>query len=477
VVTENLGAPMPRRFDWNAVPGPLLRRLTRELGLTGGPVHALTGAYGTSPQVEFVRDAWPTLRDGWLARDTPGRRLVVQQLRERGLGDLTLPVGNREQQLAYLATCRNAGSLRQIVLSAFHELGERTVGTPVAPPAVIAPGLDGEIDLAWAEFQFRLETALRELREGYLFIGLPGSYPTGDPDAMPSFVQLEARGSRLHAEFAAEAFAYGRSYRLDPDQCRALVEQGWREEPDTADPAGDAGPVATGEFSLAVDREAASELALTIVRSIRGVLGVLHPSFLSPTGFWEDKDTQFERIDHGPGSTAAAYGSAGSNDEALGGSDDSDELDLPDQVDLEIHVVDNARNLRRMVDAALEPLLGGPPNHDADDDVMIECDHGTVYVSVSPEAPFLTMFCPLLRSVPGSPTTMKRLNLLNQKFRLVRLTWEGGVVMVTMDLWCAPFSPALVRQSVEAMMTLVDTHGPEIRLEVKGRPYVERNDQ
>jgi hypothetical protein len=466
---------MPRRFDWNAVPGPLLRRLTRELGLTGGPVQALSGAYGATPRAEFVRDAWPTLRDAWLARDTASRRLVVQQLRERGLGDATLPVGNREQQLAYLASCRNAGTLRQLVLTAFHDLGETTVGTPVAPIAVIAPGLDGEIDLAWAEFQFRLETALRGLREGYLFVGLPGSYPPGDPDAMPSFVQLEARGTRLHAEFAAEAFAFGRAYRLEPSQCAALVELGWHEETDADDEAPDSGPIATGEFSLAVDRVGAADLALTIVRSIRGVLGVLHPAFLSPTGFWEDKDTQFDRVDHGPGSTPPVYGSAGSNDENLG-SDDADDTELSDQADLEIHVVDNADHLRRLVDAALEPLLGGPPNHDTDDDVMIECDHGTVYVSVSPEAPFLTMFCPLLRSVPGSPSTMKRLNLLNQKFRLVRLTWEGGVVMVTMDLWCAPFSPALVRQSVEAMMTLVDTHGPEIRLEVKGRPYVERND-
>ncbi len=463
---------MPRRrFDWNAVPGPVLRRLARELGLTGSPAAALAGAYGNDPRAEFVRDAWPALRDGWLAKDTPGRRRVVEELRDLGLGDSSLPIGNREQQLAYLASCRNAGSLRQVVLAAFHVLGESAAPVPLAAPPTPAPasGLEGEIDRAWVEFQGRLESALNDLHEGFLFVELPASFPPGDPDAMPPFVQLEAHDHGFRAELSAEAFAFGRAYRLEAGQRRALVELGWKPEFDR-----DAASSELGDYSLSVPRSGSPKLAVTVVRSVRDVLAVLHPSFLAPTGFWEDKDTEFDRIDHAPDS--GAYGSAGTNDESLGHPDADGDADLADQSDTEIHVVDNAAHLRVLVDNALEPLLGGPPNHDTDDDVMIECDHGTLYVSVSPEAPFLTMFCPLLRSVPGSPSTMKRLNALNQKFRLVRLTWEGGVVMVTMDLWCAPFSPALVRQSVEAMMTLVDTHGPEIRLEVKGRPYVERND-
>ncbi len=124
---------MPRyRFSWDVVPQPLLRRLARDLDLAGDAAGALAEVYGKRPSDTFVRDAWPTLRDSWLARDTATRRAVVAALRERGLGDVSMPVRNREQQLAYLASCRNAAALRSVVLGVFRALGEQAAAQAAA---------------------------------------------------------------------------------------------------------------------------------------------------------------------------------------------------------------------------------------------------------------------------------------------------------------------------------------------------------
>src|SRR5215210_1744598 len=99
---------MPRyRFEWDAVPQPLRRRLAQDLELPGTTGADLAEVYGSPPGEAFVRDTWRTLRDSWLVRDTAARRGLVNALRERGLGNTSLPARNREQQLAYLATCRN----------------------------------------------------------------------------------------------------------------------------------------------------------------------------------------------------------------------------------------------------------------------------------------------------------------------------------------------------------------------------------
>lgn len=75
---------MPRyRFRWELLPAALIRRIARELQLDGVSAAALRKAYGTRPGDDFVRDAWPLLRDEWLAKDGPARRSVVTLLRER----------------------------------------------------------------------------------------------------------------------------------------------------------------------------------------------------------------------------------------------------------------------------------------------------------------------------------------------------------------------------------------------------------
>lgn len=117
---------MPRyKFSWSNFPEELLTRIATDVGLdTGEPAAELRRAYGARPKAEFVQDAWPILLATWLETDTVSREWIVDELRLGGFGRQDVPVSTKQRQLDYLATCRNARSLREIVLAAFLVAGE-----------------------------------------------------------------------------------------------------------------------------------------------------------------------------------------------------------------------------------------------------------------------------------------------------------------------------------------------------------------
>ena len=124
---------MPRyRFSWDNLPSGLLHQLGSDLRLRPPVDQALRERYGARPEPDFVRDAWPTLIDAWLATDDESRELVVDELRARGLGKLRAPARSVAAQLYYLQSCRNSSSLRDAVAAIFTAFGEsEAVRTPV----------------------------------------------------------------------------------------------------------------------------------------------------------------------------------------------------------------------------------------------------------------------------------------------------------------------------------------------------------
>ncbi len=65
---------MPRyRFNWENVPLETLSQLANAVGLSTADLPgAMRARYGARPTVDFVREQWPTLRDGWMAGDPIG---------------------------------------------------------------------------------------------------------------------------------------------------------------------------------------------------------------------------------------------------------------------------------------------------------------------------------------------------------------------------------------------------------------------
>lgn len=188
---------MPRyRFRWELIPSTLTRELAHQLGLSGPPVDALQRRFGLRPQHEFIRECWPVLRDRWLARDGAWRRFVVQELRNLGLGKRDAEVRTKAQQMDYLASCRNAESLRIVVLAAFHQLGDISQAEIPSALAAAVPSdapakpdkvwrdeesflsdLDDTLAHAWVDFEDRLSRVLARLDAGQVVVlELPSPY-------------------------------------------------------------------------------------------------------------------------------------------------------------------------------------------------------------------------------------------------------------------------------------------------------------
>jgi hypothetical protein len=135
---------MPRyRFSWSNLPATLLQDLGAGLELLPPIDVALRNKYGARPKPDFVRDAWPTLLDAWLATDSASRAAVVGALRARGLGSVGAPVESADDQMEYLRSCRNTTSLREVVAGTFTVFGE-SKPIPV-PPSLTAPPQNSEV--------------------------------------------------------------------------------------------------------------------------------------------------------------------------------------------------------------------------------------------------------------------------------------------------------------------------------------------
>lgn len=447
---------MPRyRFSWDVVPQPLLRRLARDLDLAGDAAGALAEVYGKRPSDTFVRDAWPTLRDSWLARDTATRRAVVAALRERGLGDVSLPVRNREQQLAYLASCRNAAALRSVVLGVFRELGEQAAlqaaaATPAAPrrrrtrPPRDVRGLGTQIWDAWNDFERIFVAALESWTGGPLIIYLPEFYRPGDTWVRP-WIRVTDEGDGRPTLVIVSGTPFALPPMIGAERDELLRDYGWVACPASpADVALDeAEPDVEWRYRLEVSP--GSDGTLDFVEAVRMlvstciyVFDVLHPSFLEPVGFWGDKDTEIERVENGDRVRPNRAGYV---------TDPADRVIVYDIEDVE--------HLQQLVDIAISQRLGNPVSHDSDGDIPITIGGVTAYVRVAQDALMITAFCWLLTDVPGTGKTFRRLNQLNRRYRMGKLTWNDGCVTAAVDLMCWPFVPALVREAVDGLAAMI----------------------
>jgi hypothetical protein len=126
-------------FEWSALPGGLLRQLKDELGIEDSDVaRVLAARYGPAPTEVFVKEAWKALRDGWIAKDPVLRRTVVSSLRARGLGAAAPGGSSARAEVAYLRSCRNAHSLRAVVLAHLVALGRPASAVDANPGGTAA---------------------------------------------------------------------------------------------------------------------------------------------------------------------------------------------------------------------------------------------------------------------------------------------------------------------------------------------------
>jgi hypothetical protein len=180
---------MPRyRFSWDNVPDKVVAALGDGLGLVEDPRDELRAWFGVRPKADFVEAAWPILLESWLANEAGARGEIVEQLSERGLGNsalLTSPL-DAACQMAYLRSCRNAVTLRKVVLIEFHALGE--------PADVVSEATSSRPDLPPTQ-------ASSDSYSGSESEGDPPPTASGlSPDALKAWV-LQSLASAFEREF------------------------------------------------------------------------------------------------------------------------------------------------------------------------------------------------------------------------------------------------------------------------------------
>lgn len=112
------------KFKWSNLPLSLLNDLSARLLRidAADPAQALARAYGARPTVDFIRAAWPILRDEWLESASEPRETLVHAL-QQARGEKGRIKGKRAQ-MSYLGELNNSKTLRQIVWPLFISAGE-----------------------------------------------------------------------------------------------------------------------------------------------------------------------------------------------------------------------------------------------------------------------------------------------------------------------------------------------------------------
>ena len=459
------------RFRWEQLPSRLTRRLASDLQLDGVPAAALRKAYGARPGEDFVRDAWPLLRDHWLAKDRAARRVVMTMLRERRLGNMDLPVGNRQEQIDYLRSCRNSATLRQVVIDEFRAAGSTADSevNPTATPSTdsspeetaVRPGgrvirseppefdLDKRLAIAWIQLGGRLTSALTGLTPAEtLVIELPSPYDEAELTGATPYLQFFSYGDDLVRGEVSSNHILDERHHLSGAQERALLELGWAAPPSDV---GNLGDNESANFWIDAPAIDLAELAGTSVATIRDVFGIPHPSFLIAAG---------------------PNGELGGAAESLGLPRPSPEEPQTAAADEPIAIEARDRDhLIELVDAALVSVVGGVPAHDDDGDIPIRSGSAIVFVRVAVDGPFIELFSPVLVEVEGSPLALERISQLNRWVRFVSFGWDSGTVHASMHLYCHPFVPEHLRHAVGVLTSVADRLDDELRLGLGGRQF------
>lgn len=457
---------MPRyRFRWELIPRRLARELVDQLRLPGEPTATLQSEYGLRPRDQFVRDCWPVLRDSWLARDGGWRRFVVEELRARGLGRADAPAGTKAQQMDYLRSCRNADSLRAIVLAAFHQLGDishgegrtditdislsdegempGTAGKVWRGDEPLSSNLDETLVRAWTDFTDRLSRLLARLEEGQVVIlELPSPYDRSEIEGAAPYVEFRVTTDGMLTGTLPGRDSFDERHHLSAALENQLLGTGWSQ--------GDDDPSGSCAFSMATSLADVLVLAEKTAGAIRDSFGVPHPSFLTAVGFSTEPNVVSPTVDLGVPGIPMPF-----------------RADRPDVV----AVPDSADHLIQLVDETMTSLFGHPPTRDSDGDIPIRSGSAMVFVRVLLDAPIVELFAPLLLDVEGTALTLERLAQINQRVRFVKFTWRSGVVFADMQLHCIPFVGAHLRHAVALMSEVADRADDELRLEVGGRLF------
>jgi hypothetical protein len=321
----------------------------------------------------------------------------------------------------------------------FDASGRGMRGTPVREFAGF--DLDGATARAWSRFQARLADHLAEMGDDDVLV-VDVLVADEDIEGAAPYAQFAgfAEGTMLRGEVSSNAYLAA-EHRLDAGGEAALVRVGFHE-PTVA--AGEQEGRGSANFFADVPVGETDRLAVMTVQALRDVFGVAHPAFLAAAGLQEDPEVP------SPPSEPAL------------------ELDEPASV-----MPESAEHLRELVDLALTPLFGAPPEHDDDGDIPVPWGSSLVYVRVDDEAPVVELFSCVADGVTDLQRAAFEVNVLNRDARFVKFTLVADRVMARIHLPAWPFVPEHLRSMLTGMSAKLDDIDEDLVARVGGTRAIE----
>jgi hypothetical protein len=342
-------------------------------------------------------------------------------------------------EVAYLRSCRNSPGLRAIVLAHLIAAGEE-LRAPKAPAADKAPPQDSVISgsaTAWASLAHELAITLAQMEvDQFLILSVK--------DKTDYYVQFAQQGPfGVRAETVSNQFLEDWE-KLDDDAQAHLLSLGWHPPTPHNGEGQDAerSPNYFREWELPVPYE---EVANCAVRTIKEVLEVRHPGFLSYKAFEK------------------------------GGAD----LILPN-----LGLVrqkspapppvppasTNREELLELVKNAMKTVLGADKIvTDNDDDIPVRGESVITYVRVQKDAPIVTVFAPVIWDIGDPPDILHTVNEINSSIRFGRAVWDGKGVILSADVVGSSLTADQLGTAFRAVAFFGDQYAKQLQERYGGR--------
>jgi hypothetical protein len=298
--------------------------------------------------------------------------------------------------------------------------------------------LDEATDAAWVRFRRRLADHLAVMAEGAeLRLELSAGVDDSSARIRPCLVLCGLDGDVVAVEWTSDGDdAVWVHAHAD---VAAMVELGWDE---TVSHDG------VDHRCTAFELRRADELAVLLVRTLREVYDVPHPSFLAAGGLQVDPDAASPRVDRGE------------EPEGLGG-----------HVELE-GVPTDSEHLQLMVDAALTEVFPRL-RHDEDGDIPIVAGSSVAYVRVLPDRPCIELFAVIVIRPDDPDRVPHELVLLNDAHPLWKFGQRGDRIEMRHRLVALPFSAFGLRMMVKRFTSEVDDIARGLTVRVGGTLFRE----
>jgi hypothetical protein len=405
-------------FHWSAFRPSFLRALRDELQMGPGPAELMLAEEVPVPDENFVHSTWAVLRERWLATEGASRRSVVEELRAKGLGDHTLPVGTAAKDVNYLRSCHNSSNLRAIVLAHLLAAGGVPERPPRPSPTTRTPAtVNGAVPIGehvaeddWKRFSKALALSLAQLEIDQVLVLEARRHPG-------YYVQFGHFGpAGLKGESVSNLFLKDFE-RLDPDDEAKLGNLGWS-------PPGDAEATMPGppnwhkEWRQPVPYPEVAELASSTLHS---VYEVPSPAYLCYHAF--------ERPDGSP----VILPNLG-----IVRSKPAKKAPEPQQAQQQAALTWEAmlETVRKLLSERT-----GVADLAPDENGVIQLGSHTTLVNivVQKSAQVVSVFAPLVWGFGTPPDILATVNELNAEMLVAKVIWSEETVLMEADAPADPF--------------------------------------